>query len=365
MLRRVSISVSVPALFTSLALTACGPATPGTKQPTPAAGARVSQEQATALCASTLADDRARLAKVRAAEIPMNIWPMPIAEAFASCVPAGNGAWALTIHEDLAITRDEAMSHADGTWSLVFLGADGTRTVACDAADAKNRSTGAPCGSLQIAVRWAFSPVALRASDLDDAGSFEAAIGVESCGDEGAGCDTRWSVHAVAGAKVVPYAPTERLRIAGVDDPDGDGRLDFVVHEPFVASWVDGVGNDHEITGPKLLVHALARGALSGTDGVAAAFAKKSCGAELGTIVVKAKGAPELDEEATGHAVACARLRGEPTKAILEKLAVACGKYAPRDVTTSAPPLANGGDSVCSDWLKAWAEATPPVTIAK
>jgi hypothetical protein len=263
---------------------------------------------------------------------------------------------------DVAVQGEAEFAVLQGAWSIAYVSPDGVVIPACDATTAATNVDGR-CGRLTWSERDASTGIARKSSDLDDDGTGEVVVENASCGDEGQGCTRKLSVFTLRGIGILPYAPAASFPIDDVEDVDGDGRLDFVVHGPYEASANDCVGNSRQILGPRLLVHSLPKGKTSVMDDVAKHYARASCREDVGTVVVKTAGRNEIDERATGHAIACARLRGESADDIAKKLAIACASFTFIDPCGSPDPASSTPEPRCSPWLEEWVNAPPPLSI--
>lgn len=138
------------------------------------------------------------------------------------------------------------------------------------------------------------------------------------------------AVVTFAGGKVVPYKGSADLAIDGIDDVDGDGRPDLILH-----TWKAQIENDKGLHRPATSVrgiaHSLADGTFSTKDAAAVAYLQKQC-----------PSAPNLDGLAggtlmDGDVVACALLWSVPA-AKLEPLVAKAPPWA-RALSKEKPPL--------------------------
>src|SRR6185437_1994724 len=204
-------------------------------------------------CAGVLAENRRRVEPF-AETMTAGGWVghEELARAIVTCVPAGRGAWTISV---LTMAKAEYGERAfRGAWALTYVAPDGKVTRACDALP--KRAAPGLCEGFEVGDRGGLTPIQIVASDLDGDGVAEVVITTRSCSDEGAGCHSEITVSAFHDGSIVRYAPASKLVPSDVEDFDHDGRLDLVVNAPWVAPFYDCFANEHLIEGPRLLAHA-------------------------------------------------------------------------------------------------------------
>ncbi len=165
---------------------------------------------------------------------------------------------------------------------------------------------------------------------------------------------------------VAVYAPASKIQFSELTDADEDGRPDLAFTAPFSGfdvAWFEGTNNELGRE-PPFVAHALPNGLFSLDDTVAREHAKKHCPVSPGAKVIirdtaARKTAPIIDEGASIHAIACARVWGVPTDAIKRTILKEC------KVPTKTENIHSHGPSTCfsRDHMLQWANATPPLTL--
>jgi len=256
---------------------------------------------------------------------PSMIAALPLGKCFASA----NGAWSLSIEIDETMPSRAGnvggfvVVHVDANDNIVrrVTGVmrsldDQKKTAANFAAfvwDGDGGSSGVQTfdfdgnGDLEIYVEW-----------LTAIGSAR----------ENAESWTDGELLTFADGKVVPYAPSAKLSLWGLEDVDKDGRPDIRTSSPYGGRLRKGQSPDY-VWGPPLVAHSLPDGTFSMTDAVATSAARQVCPEKL-TPALLAKAVKRSDrvavdedpwgrpsEETTSVELAgCARLWGIPVDAI-------------------------------------------------
>ena len=152
-----------------------------------------------------------------------------------------------------------------------------------------------------------------------------------------------------------------QVRIARVEDYDGDGRLNLVVRSPFHAEWGTAEGIAYlELLHLPLLAHSLPDGTFSESDGTAQAFARSSCPARPGELTLD----PSSRERrvAAGRQIACLRLWGESAQAVTARLRTVCRRFPEFDTDDERVERKRAAypPGECPGWWLRWANAAVP-----
>lgn len=246
------------------------------------------------------------------------------------CWPDPRGAWALSPVEvkvePSRVVRlpfpHDSQPAVSGTMRLVRASADGAR-AATDAMPIAFPDT------------WRF----------DWSGDGVDEIAVPRAGDAFPSLDV-WTATARG---VERYAPAQIVAARAVEDVDGDGRPDLLFTAPYDGKVASADGMDvaqawsHEQGGFWLVAHSRADGTFSTDDEVARAFARRGCA------LADQRGSDAISGElGVGLRVRCARLRGETRREAEAIIARACKRRE---------------DCLDLPMLRAWAAATPPLSI--
>jgi hypothetical protein len=265
----------------------------------------------------------------------------PDAVLWGLCAHTERGVWALEY-------RDVAVSGADARWD----GAEINANVVVVHLDAQGKRSEAPAGTLRVA---AFQFAGVRVGtpfDADGDGDDEVTLhGTRaapfSYGSSGILLTAR-------GGKIAPYPKAQGIDVAGVEDVDGDGRLDLLTPGPFPPDDEIVCGDWKGSNDPPLLLAAHARGdgAFSFDDAAAIAYAKKECPRAPSSVIVDAF---SFDNRRN---VRCARLWGASPAAVGAAVRKTC-----RAEAKGCPP--KSGECLHFATLTAWATAKPPLRLAK
>ncbi len=306
-------------------------------------------------CASIATDTRRRIASIRPNQDSQEARKM--LTAFGRCLPAGRGAWALSLDR----VRNNPKGGPVGHFSLVHIAADG-RTASMSPAIPGPGMTkdvahwDSDNFDFEIGTTLHLAPPVVF--DYDEDGDAEIVLRVGSTLSE----EGTWEIARVWTAKngkVALYDPARNLIAYDVRDADGDGRPDLVMHSPYAVA-VDGPIDTAELFGPALLAHSLPGGGFSTADAVAAAAARVSCPrrpAALVALVPDARNPTErqFDVGATATNIVCARLWGAQKDQVEEEIL--------RDCKYDREKEFSGSNCDYQDIFLNWARQRPPVIL--
>jgi hypothetical protein len=307
-----------------------------------ASSATVAQE-ASADAARAASNDRdpcaaivAQSNRVRAA-MPTDTSAAETLASFGRCQRTSRGLWAIVLNELRVDPQSEGSFN--GSWAIVHVDGEG-REVRVPHND-----------SWQDMARPELTTFALF--DYDGDGEQELVWAVHTNVDEGAdghaaGVMTfkQGAISALQGtAEIAPY---------GAEDVDSDGRLDLIVHAPYVGEGDDSPsGFTYNMQGPALVLHSLANGTFSRDDAVAQQYARRACTARVNTVF------PASGEFEATVAVACARLWGVSTSAVRGAISRRCQTVAEAESGRQTRHVR------CGDVreLNRWADMAAPLTL--
>ncbi len=307
---------------------------------------------ATARCDALQAESRATVAQAIGGR-PATRWPA--LATLDQCVSTPAGAWALRV-DALAVERDPdtRAEVLTGTFSLVHVAADGTRTSVRPWSDGV---TG-PEGNLVCAAGDECVTVgALSPFDYDGDGEPEVFVRVAT-ERHGAASTAHGRVWSFRNGAVDVYAPSRAWVVAAVRDVDGDGRPDLLTHERYVSEAPGPCGEAvHTALGPLLTAHSVGGGGFRLDDAAAKRADRERCPrmTDASEVVATARDGA-VDVAATFERVACARLWGASVDAVRRRVEAGaralrvgrrCAAGAPSDV----------------DVLLEWARQAPPVDL--
>lgn len=264
-------------------------------------------------------------------------WLTPDLLRRAHCVPIETGgAWAaLPTH-----VRSTGPGEYTIDWRVVHVASDGLQ-----ASRVEKPFVAGVDRSLDVADLAAF--------DFDGDGEPELVLHGTSWARDGAATPFA-RVYTFKKGVVAPYPGAPDAFVA-VEDVDGDGRPDLVGNGPYAAVIASACsGASRRVIGPALAAHSVSDGGFSSGDEAAAAFAKRGCPAPPETI---------LASGATATNLACARLWGKSEAEVAAAVARECKGRGDAGDPCGAT---FDGDDVCARWtaaFRAWAHATPPVTL--
>jgi hypothetical protein len=268
--------------------------------------------------------------------IPVNDAFTPGAVLWGLCHHTERGVWALEY-------RDVVAGGDGGRWD----GAEITANVVVVHLDARGQRSEAPAGKLRVAA-YQFAGVRVGAPfDADGDGDDEVTLhGTRAAPFSYGSSGILLTAHS---GKIAPYPKAQGIDVAGVEDVDGDGRLDLLTPGPFPPDDEVVCGDWKGSNDPPLLLAAHARGdgAFSFDD------AKKECPkAPAPPLIVNSFAFDNLRN------VRCARLWGASPAAVTAAVQKTC-----RAEAKSCPPT--HGACLHFATLTAWAKAKPPLRLAK
>lgn len=304
-------------------------------------------------CTRIASETGSRIASIHRSERAENALKM--LAAFGRCLPAGRGAWALSLDR---VTDSDGGPY--GQWSLIHIAADGsTAAVAPSIPSSDTRSERwdprdkvDSKGNFDFTVGILLHLAPPVVFDYDGDGKAEIVLQVGSQISEG-GTWEHGRVWTARGGTVHLYEPARNLLAHAVRDVDGDGRPDLLIHRPY-SLVVNGPIDTDELTGPELLAHALPGGGFSTSDPVAAATARVSCPQRPAALVVRQSDL-SYDVVTTATNVACARLWGIPREQVEAEIRRDCKFVKTRELDMTNCEFQ-------SDFLK-WARLPPPLTL--
>jgi len=294
-------------------------------------------------CAKLLDASKAIVAAAQKLEGENRLGPADIAKLprFGTCYPAGLGSWAVSL-QALSASGEGADRRVTATLEMVRVLESG--------ADLR-----APFGALEFAPGGLELP-GLTIYDYDDDGRDEAVVSYElRARPPGALPPPLPVVWSFSDQGVAPYAKAPALApgSTGVEQLDSDMRPDLAELGPFSAWLGRDCGRRDcplHLVGPRFFARSLPDGSFSRDDAVARIALAKACPkppAGVAAFVGRGLGAAQM-----AKAVACARVHGSSTEAILEELhaehATLCGPLESCTLLTT---------------LEEWAKATPPATL--